>query len=75
MEWIKVSDRLPEFDLLVITCDKKGNVYPGSLEEICACWDMKGSRMGWCFDQEQGHYASFEEVLYWMPLPAPPEQK
>ena len=58
--WISVKDRLPEVGKVVIVCDKQGGV--GAMELLSnGQWYHRG--MAW----------SAEWILYWQPLPEPPE--
>lgn len=79
-QWISVNDRLPE---------KKGkylcyqeSIYEGfirvcsfalNLEQVDE-YDFHGEkRCGWYdYDSEYGYY-EHTDVIYWMPLPEPPE--
>ena len=58
--WISVKDKLPEVGKVVIICDKQGGV--GAMELLSnGQWYHRG--MAW----------SAEWILYWQPLPEPPE--
>lgn len=62
MEWIKVSERLPELGERVLVCEKDFGVQVGHL-------DIK---VKWQFS-----YSSFPSVIkitHWMPLPNPPKE-
>ena len=58
--WISVKDKSPEVGKVVIVCDKQGGV--GAMELLSnGQWYHRG--MAW----------SAEWILYWQPLPEPPE--
>jgi len=64
MEWISVKDKLPdrEMDLLVCT----DTYYMG------IGWYYVSSKT-WDFEIQKHTEADLGEVLFWMPLPPPPE--
>ena len=80
MEWISVNDRLPEvpvksydFGVAVIACyrDYLGNLQVRPLEYERATVRKKVVfRWKWMFGNR---IFDGGEVLYWMPLPTPPE--
>ena len=58
--WISVNDRLPRYEMMVI-------VYSELRGIGLAFIDNRDEK--WCGDCDD------EDVLYWMPLPEPPEEK
>lgn len=67
MEWIKVTDRLPEFDTEVLVFGEgkveKANLksYSTSSSGIDCCWVDKHDDVWWIV------------ITHWMPLPEPPK--
>lgn len=67
MEWIRTEDRLPfNGDRVLVVCN--GNVFHAYFQ------DMRYTSFGFIKhsfrDDSDGRY---EDVVYWMPLPKPPE--
>lgn len=66
MEWISVTNRLPNQGFEVIICDSDGNV--------STAWYFNNLTRhlpnGW-YDNE---YDTVYNVTHWMPLPQPPKQ-
>lgn len=70
MEWIKVEDRLPEFDAPILAVNIKSsiiNILIATLVEVRHGKDYKFPR----FTNEDCNTC---EVTHWMPLPEPPTQ-
>lgn len=72
MEWISVSDRLPELGQRVLFYDRNGLIHVATYElserEKWKCFMEHGA--GWDGDSVQN-----EHVTHWMPIPTPPETK
>lgn len=70
MEWIKVEDKLPEFDELVLVwCKLYGN-FLATYEEI---GELNGIRYGnW---RDFGGSLGILPPIYWCPLPEAPKDK
>ena len=60
MEWIKVKDRLPEFNEEVLAYTPDGAIW-------MADYDPEDD--GW---KTTDNYQLLEDVTHWMPLPDPP---
>lgn len=70
LEWIKVSDRLPEPGEKVLCYDAKyGPGTPSVPPEYVVCTYGQGG--WWWTDTETGTQPM--DVTHWMPLPPPPE--
>lgn len=75
MEWIKVSEKLPEFtgssetlkwseDVIICVLNQK--------KEHNICFGYYTSSDSWCYDYGEPLYKG-EYITHWMPLPNPPE--
>lgn len=60
MEWIKVSDRLPQNLFDTIFCDMDGNVGAGFIDHNGE-WKLPGD-------------IPLYNITHWMPLPKPPKE-
>ena len=61
-KWIPVSEKLPEEGKEVLTCSNGGFIEIQSLEDSCA--DIY-------WENQKGDWSDIDEVIAWMPLPAP----
>lgn len=61
--WIPVTERLPEYEKEVLTCDNRGGMSVGKL-----CFSGFGHADRWYVDYS---YDSVDYVVAWMPLPEP----
>lgn len=69
MEWISVSDRLPERKQDVLMYFDTGNMAVGFW------YDGDETITFWSAYTDDGWYADCDcEPLYWMPLPEPPKE-
>lgn len=70
-KWVSVADRLPDSQLncLVFYESVDKRIGYGCYNSDCDCWLI-------C-NIFSGHFAFFDQgsVLYWMPLPEPPEKE
>lgn len=73
MEWIAITDRLPEDKPndpnVFITCDKDGFVYGSNNYFGGGCMDKDGF-----YNLVNGEWEYDEDVIYWMSLPKSPTQ-
>lgn len=65
MEWISVTERLPEKYESVL-CYNKGHITNGLWNSFHKCWH-------WCNHNNTGKIKK-KEVTHWMPRPAPPKK-
>ena len=64
MEWISVSDRLPEDGIRVLTYADNSAMFVASRDD------------GWYVDTGEYYYSSpFTNITHWMPLPEPPKEE
>jgi hypothetical protein len=72
MEWIAITDRLPEDKPndpnVFITCDKDGFVYGANDYFGGGCMEKDGF-----YNLVNGEWEYDEDVRYWMPLPQAPK--
>lgn len=71
MTWISVNEKFPEYDVDVLCCDNKNNIY------IAALWTPRGLSQDEIESTEWRNYDCYRiyNVKYWMPLPDAPCQK
>lgn len=69
-QWIKCSDRLPDFGRLVLVCDKPAGTVKAAV--LYECDDDDGPACCWIVEAPSGDPEGFD-FEYWMPLPPPPE--
>lgn len=68
MNWIPVSEKLPEYGKFVLITDKDGDMYVATIQ--------KGKEHSYwiincrCREGSEPYY-----ITHWMPLPSPPEDK
>ncbi len=80
MEWISVKDRLPTpDDSPILAIDSLEHF---STKALCFIegWDGPGwydasEEYGMGLNEAEAHYHPYGRMLYWMPLPKPPEDK
>ena len=73
MNWISVSERLPEEDEVVLLRLPNGLI-TGSLDDNDGpCWRIGNDSIFWdhCFNLD----LNFDDVSHWMPLPEPPKER
>ena len=61
MEWIPVTERLPESDVVVLVCGSRGGVYTAYMH-CPGYWHKLNSKSHYC------------NPTHWMPLPEPPKE-
>lgn len=67
MEWISVSDRLPEPETDVLV------VYGGNIEILTYRYNRRG-HLYFMYQDDSGYWREvFSEPTYWMLLPEPPQ--
>jgi hypothetical protein len=68
MEWISVSERLPEEDHYVLVCHQGCGVHIAKLtpeeDDMIQCWRIDG-----------GNDVTISAFSHWMPLPEPPTDR
>jgi len=69
MEWINIKDKMPKKDENVIVC---GYQESGDTELLTFYNTAWYNGFGW--EDEKGNFGDGEEILFWMPLPLPPEK-
>jgi len=77
MEWIKCSDRLPDYDIAVLVVGESIGMNPqmgGAYVQIAKRQNLDGKftlrqieRM-----QDENEFSGMRYVTHWMPLPNPP---
>lgn len=71
-KWISVKDSLPQKEGIYWVCFEVG----GKRKTHYCLWEEKsrkylGNKFGW----RSREYVRSHQILYWMPLPKPPEDK
>lgn len=73
MEWISVSDRIPEYKQFVLFCVKSDQLQIFYLGWIESGSELKSKKDEWYADSAFDWFDK-EQVTHWMPLPEAPKQ-
>ena len=77
MEWISVSDRLPE--VVLVLSGKSGYsddvlVFIDGDVKIAHLWKSSRDKIKWVIHQPDESWDVPEQITHWMPLPQPPKE-
>lgn len=75
MEWIKLTDKEPEFEKQILVCDEslKDSVCICRLTEIKSSKSKNRYLKSYVFMHSTTYDENYSEVTHWMPLPEPPK--
>ena len=80
-EWVSTKDRKPlPSDSPILAVDSLDHFSTAALHYLEQGWDGPGwydhsDEYGLGLNENEAHYQDYSGILFWMPLPAPPEGK
>ena len=72
MEWIKVEDRLPYYDISVLWHLESGYIFIDDIDHDSDWETFKVIHKEIYFGESPGEKDSVDKITHWMPLPEPP---
>ena len=81
MKWISVKDKRPtKEDSPILALDTLSHFSIKSLQYLDRGWDGAGwydssTEYGMGLNESEAHFHENQGILYWMPLPQPPEKE